>query len=159
MNILTEDQATSRNLALPGDALLATVDPEFIAELQLNGTFVEYNQQVIVGAGEPLDYVICIVCGEAIISRYDENYAKSRVGTLGSGQWFGELGLFLRAPTTDELSARGEVVVWRIASDTLRDLFFRRPAAVQLLYNFAVLLAQKLVLTNTGSVVLSTATQ
>jgi len=34
------------------DGLLTGVSPEFISELQNNGTFVEYNQQTIVSAGQ-----------------------------------------------------------------------------------------------------------
>jgi hypothetical protein len=44
MNILTEQQVRARQLSLPCDGLLTGVGREFIAELQLNGTFVEYNQ-------------------------------------------------------------------------------------------------------------------
>jgi hypothetical protein len=36
------------------------------------------------------------------------------------------------------------VILWTIPPDTLRDLFFSSPAAVQLLFNFGILLAQKL---------------
>jgi hypothetical protein len=36
------------------------------------------------------------------------------------------------------------VILWTIPPDTLRDLFFASPAAVQLLFNFGILVAQKL---------------
>lgn len=157
MNIITEDQAAARDLRLPRGGLLTDVDDSFVAELQTSGTFVEYNQQIIAPAGAPLDFVICVVAGEALVSRDDENYRKSRVGTLAEGQWFGELSLFVFAPTNEELSARGEVVVWRIGAETLRDLFFRRPEAVQLLYNFGVLVAQKFVLKSADNVAVSVA--
>jgi hypothetical protein len=39
----------------------------------------------------------------------------------------------------------------------VRDLFFRRPAAVQLLYNFGVLIAHKFILKSSGNVAVSTA--
>jgi len=44
----------------------------------------------------------------------------------------------------EEAFAEGEVILWTIPPDTLRDLFFSTPSAVQLLFNFGVLLAQKL---------------
>jgi CRP-like cAMP-binding protein len=44
----------------------------------------------------------------------------------------------------EEAFAYGEVILWTIPPDTLRELFFSTPAAVQLLSNFGVLLAQKL---------------
>jgi hypothetical protein len=44
----------------------------------------------------------------------------------------------------EEAFAEGEVILWTIAPDTLRDLFFTVPAAVQLLFNFGIFLAQKL---------------
>jgi hypothetical protein len=50
----------------------------------------------------------------------------------------------LRAPADEDAFAQGEVILWTIPPDTLRDLFFGSPAAVQLLFNFGVLLAEKL---------------
>ena len=158
MNILTDDQALARQLKLPTDGLLSGVAPEFIEELQTNGTFVEYNQQVITVAGEPLDYVLCIVSGEARLSRTNENYGKSRIGSLGPGQWFGEIALFIRLPSREELFAAGDVIVWTIAIDTLRDVFFQNSAAVQLLYNIGVSLAQRLSVQNDSTVAVTAAT-
>lgn len=145
MNILTEEQAAARQLRLPEGGLLTDVPAAFVEELQLNGTFNEYNQQVIAPGGQPFDFVICIVTGEANLSRPNENYGKRRLASLTRGQWFGEANLFVRAPSTDELFAVGEVVVWSIATETLRDMLLTRFEGVQLLFNFGVLLAQKLV--------------
>ena len=117
---------------------------EFIAELQLHGTFVEYNQQTIASAGQPADNVFCVISGRVDISRPNEDFGKAHVASLGPGQWYGERDLFLRAPSDEEVFAEGEVILWTIPPDTLRDLFFSSPAAVQLLFNFGVLLAQKL---------------
>ena len=64
--------------------------------------------------------------------------------TLAPGQWYGEREVFLRVPTDEEAFAEGEVILWTIPPDTLRDLFFTMPGAVQLLFNFGILLAQKL---------------
>lgn len=145
MNILSEPQARARQLSLPHDGLLTGVSPEFISELQNNGTFVEYNQQTIVGAGQPADYTFCVISGRVTISRRSDDFSKSHVATLGPGQWHGARDLFLRVPSEEEAFAEGEVILWTIAPDSLRDLFFSSPAAVQLLFNFGVLLAQKLV--------------
>jgi CRP-like cAMP-binding protein len=75
---------------------------------------------------------------------------------LGRGQWFGEANLFVRAPSRDELFAAGEVIVWSIATETLRDMLLSRPEAVQLLFNFGVLLAQKLVVQPHSAATLTT---
>ncbi len=144
MNILSEQQARARQLSLPRDGLMTGVSEEFIAELQLNGTFVEYNQQTIVNAGHPADYIFCVISGRVQLSRRNDDFGKVHVGTLGPGQWYGAREVFLRVPADDEAFAEGEVICWTIAPDTLRDLFFASPAAVQLLFNFGVLLAQKL---------------
>lgn len=144
MNILTEQQARDRQLTLPRDGLLTGVGSEFIAELQVNGTFVEYNQQTIVSAGRPTDYIFCVISGRVNISRRNDDFGKSHVGTLGHGQWYGERDVFLRVPAEDEAFAEGEVILWTIPPDTLRELFFSSPGAVQLLFNFGILLAQKL---------------
>ena len=144
MNILSEQQARARQLALRQDGLLTGVSPEFIAELQANGTFVEYNQQTIVGAGQPVDYIFCVITGRVDVSRRNEDFGKTHVASLGPGQWYGEREVFLRVAAEEEAFAQGEVILWTIAPDSLRDLFFSSPAAVQLLFNFGVLLAQKL---------------
>jgi len=144
VNILTEQQARDRQLALPRDGLFTGVSNEFIAELQVNGTFVEYNQQTIVSAGRPTDYIFCVISGRVNISRRNDDFGKSHVGTLGSGQWYGERDVFLRVPAEDEAFAEGEVILWTIPPDSLRELFFASPGAVQLLFNFGTLLAQKL---------------
>ena len=144
MNILSEQQARARQLTLPQDGLMTGVSPDFIAELQLNGTFVEYNQQTIVSAGRPGDSIFCVISGRVELSRRNEDYGKVHVATLGPGQWYGERDIFLRAPAEEEAFAEGEVILWTIPPDTLRDLFFASPAAVQLLFNFGILLAQKL---------------
>jgi CRP-like cAMP-binding protein len=144
MNILSEQQARARQLSLPRDGLLTGVSEEFIAELQLNGTFVEYNQQTIISAGRPADYISCVISGRVDLSRRLEGLTKVHVATLGPGQWFGEREIFLRAPADEEAFAEGEVILWTIPPDTLRDLFFASPPAVQLLFNFGTLLAQKL---------------
>jgi CRP-like cAMP-binding protein len=147
VNILSEQQARARQLSLPHDGLLSGVNEEFIAELQLKGTFVEYNQQTIVSAGQPADYIFCVISGRVHLSRSNENYSKAQVGTLGPGQWYGEREVFLRVPADEEAFAEGEVILWTISPDALRDLFFESPAAVRLLFNFGVLLAQKLAAT------------
>jgi CRP-like cAMP-binding protein len=66
------------------------------------------------------------------------------VATLGPGEWYGEREVFLRLPAEEEAFAQGEVILWTIPPDILRDLFFAFPGAVQLLFNFGTLLAQKL---------------
>lgn len=144
MNILSEQQARERQLALPRDGLLSGVREEFISELQVNGTFVEYNQQTVVSAGRPADCIFCVVAGRVRLSRRNEDFGKVHVGTLAPGQWYGEREVFLRAPAEEEAFAEGEVILWTIAPDTLRDLFFASPGAVQFLFNFGTLLAQKL---------------
>jgi CRP-like cAMP-binding protein len=144
MNILSEEQAATRQLALPRQGLLDGLSPEFIAELQVAGAFVEYNQQVVVSAGELVDYVSCIAIGRVKISRLDADYAKAEVAKLGTGEWFGETNLFLRAPSAEEVYADGEAIIWTIPADTLRNLFFQEPEGVQLLFNIATRFAQKL---------------
>jgi CRP-like cAMP-binding protein len=144
VNILSEQQARARQLSLPHDGLLTGVNEQFIAELQLNGTFVEYNQQTIVAAGRPTDYIFCVISGRVHVSRRNDDFGKTHVATLGPGQWFGDRDVFLRVPAEEEAFAEGEVILWTIAPDSLRELFFASPAAVQLLFNFGVVLAQKL---------------
>jgi CRP-like cAMP-binding protein len=144
VNILSEQQARARQLSLPRDGILTGVSEEFIAELQLNGTFVEYNQQTIVSAGRPADYIFCVISGRVDLSRRNEDFGKAHVAALGPGQWYGEREVFLRVPTDEEAFAEGEVILWTIPPDTLRELFFASPDAVQLLFNFGALLAQKL---------------
>ena len=144
MNILAEPQARARQLSLPRDGLLTGVSEEFIAELQLQGTFVEYNQQTIVSAGYPNDSIFCVISGRVDLSRRNDDFGKAHIATLGPGQWYGEREVFLRVPAEEEAFAEGEVILWTIPPDTLRDLFFSSPAAVQLLFNFGILLAQKL---------------
>jgi CRP-like cAMP-binding protein len=144
MNILSEQQARARQLTLPEDGLLSGVNADFIAELQSNGTFVEYNQQTILSAGQPADYLFCVISGRVDVSRPNENFGKTHVATLGPGQWYGEREVFLRAAAEEEAFAQGEVILWTIPPDSLRVLFFSSPNAVQLLFNFGVLLAQKL---------------
>jgi CRP-like cAMP-binding protein len=144
VNILSEQQARARQLVLPQDGLLTGVSEQFIAELQLQGTFVEYNQQTIVSAGQPADYIFCVISGRVELSRPTDDFGKAHVGTLGPGQWYGERDVFLRVPAEEEAFAEGEVILWTIPPDTLRDLFFASPDAVQLLFNFGILIAQKL---------------
>ncbi len=144
MNIIYDPQARARQLRLPPEGLLSDLSREFIGELQLRGTFVEYNQQLIVNAGHPVDYIFCVISGRVNIYRANDNYGKAHVTTLGAGQWYGEMQLFLGTVAEEEVFAVGEVVIWTIPPDRLRDFFFTSPAAVRLLYNFGVLLAQKL---------------
>jgi CRP-like cAMP-binding protein len=144
MNILSEHQARARQLSLPRDGLLTGVSREFVAELQLNGSFAEYNQQTIVNAGQPADCVFCVIDGRVVVSHRNDNFGKVFVAALGPGQWYGEREVFLPTASQEEAFAEGEVILWTIPPDTLRDLFFASPAAVQLLYNFGVLLTQKL---------------
>lgn len=113
---------------------------EFISDLQAAGSFVEYNQQTIVNAGRPADYIFCVIAGRVDVSRRHDEFDKAHVATLGPG----EREVFLRAATEEEAFAQGEVILWTISPDSLRDLFFSSPDAVQLLFNFGVLLAQKL---------------
>lgn len=157
MNILTEAQVAARGLSLPAGGMLTDVPGEFIAELQIHGTFVEYNQQVIAPAGQLVDYVICVISGHALLSRRDDHYTKAKMGSLAAGQWFGEMSLFVDTPAREELFAEGEVIVWTVAPDTLRDLFFRSAGSTQLLYNLATVLAQKLAVKGDGNVAVSTA--
>src|SRR5204862_130993 len=79
MNVISEQQARARQLALPRDGLLTGVSDEFIAELQLNGTFVEYNQQTVISAGQPAEYIFCVISGRVELSR--------RAGPLDLARW------------------------------------------------------------------------
>jgi CRP-like cAMP-binding protein len=144
VNILAEPQVHARQLSLPRDGLLTGVSGEFIDELQVHGAFVEYNQQTIASAGSPTDYIFCVISGRVDLSRPNDDFGKAHLATLGPGQWYGEREVFLRVPAEEEAFAKGEVILWTIPPDTLRDLFFSSPAAVQLLFNFGILLAQKL---------------
>ena len=144
MNILSEQQAHARQLSLPRDGLLSGVSEEFIAQLENAGTFIEYNQQTIVGASQPADSIFCVITGRVDVLRRNEEFGKTHVATLGPGQWYGERDVFLRAAADEEAFAQGEVILWTIPPDSLRDLFFSSPDAVRLLFNFGVLLAQKL---------------
>jgi CRP-like cAMP-binding protein len=144
VNILSEQQARARQLSLPRDGLLTGVSEEFIVELQLHGTFVEYNQQTIANAGRPADYIFCVISGRVDLWRRNDDFGKVHVAALGPGQWYGEREVFLRVPAEEEAFAEGEVILWTIPPDTLRDLFFASPGAVQLLFNFGILVAQKL---------------
>lgn len=148
MNLLSDEQAAARQFALPANGLLEGVSPEFIAELQASGVFVEYNQEVIVSAGELVDYVSCIVAGELKISRLDADYARAQVGRLRAGEWFGETHIFVRIPSREEVFADGEVVLWTMPPDALRKLFFDEPRAVQLLFNIAARMAERLAARN-----------
>jgi hypothetical protein len=85
MNILSEQQERARQLSLPRDGLLTDVSREFVAELQLNDTFVEYNQQMIVNAGRPADYVFCVIDGRVNISRRNDNFGKGPLAALDPG--------------------------------------------------------------------------
>ena len=114
MNILSEQQAQARQLSLPPDGLLTGVSPEFIAELQINGTFVEYNQQTIVNAGLPAEYIFCVISGRVNISRPNDDFGKSHVAALGPGQWYGVREVFLRVASEEEAFAEGEVILWTI---------------------------------------------
>ncbi len=144
MNILSEEQADARQLALPHAGLLEGLSAEFLAALQSTGVFAEYNQQAIVTAGEQLDYVSCIVAGRAKISRLDADYARVPVARLVAGEWIGEMNIFARFPSTEEIFADGETVIWTVPADTMRDLFFRETEGTQLLFNVTQRLAQKL---------------
>ena len=144
MNILSEQQVRARQLSLPRDGLLTGVSEEFITELQLNGTFIEYNQQKVVAAGQPAEYIFCVIAGRVEVSRRNEDFGKAHVATLEPGQWYGERDIFLRTAAEENAFAEGEVILWTIPADTLRDLFFASLGGVQLLFNFGVLLAQKL---------------
>jgi CRP-like cAMP-binding protein len=144
MNVLSEDQAATRQLILPSGGVLEGLPSEFLVDLQCNGAFVEYHQQVIVAAGETMDFVSCVVAGRVKTSRLDADYAKAPVATLGAGEWFGLANLFTRDASRKEVYADGEVVIWTISPDTLRQLFFNDPNGTQLLYNIAQSLAEKL---------------
>lgn len=144
MNIVSEDQAAARQLALPPLGLLLDLSPEFITELQTAGAFVEYSQQVVVAAGELVDYVSCLVAGRVKISRLDADYGKAEVARLGAGDWFGETNLFVRVPSAEEVYADGEVVIWTMSADTMRNLFSQGSEGPELLFNIATRLAQKL---------------
>lgn len=123
--------------------MLEDLSSDFIAVLQGAGAFVEYNQQAIVSAGEMVEYVCCIIAGRVRISRRDPDYGKANLARLGAGEWFGEMHLFLREPLREEIFADGEVVLWTIAPDALRKLFFEEAEGVQLLYNIAARLASR----------------
>lgn len=145
MNIISEEQAIARQLALPHGGLLEGLPAEFIANLQAAGAFVEYNQQGMIAAGEVVDYVSCIVAGRTKIARVDRAGAKGEAVLLGAGEWFGAANLFVHVPSALEIEADGEVVIWTISAAILRELCFRDPQGTQLLFNFGVLLAEKLV--------------
>ena len=129
MNILSEQQARARQLSLPHDGLLTDVNREFVAELQVNGTFAEYNQQTIASAGQPADNVFCVIAGRVHISRRNDNFGKMHVATLVPGQWWGVKDVFLRTASDEEAFAEGEVILWTISPDTLRARLLAAEAA------------------------------
>ncbi len=112
MNLLSEEQARARQLSLPRDGLLTGVSPAFVAELQLNGTFVEYYQQMIVNAGAASR--LRFLCDRRSCQHFapERQLGKVPLATLGPGQWCGERDVFLRPPSEEEAFAEGKVILW-----------------------------------------------
>jgi hypothetical protein len=144
MNTLSEQQARARQLSLPRDWSAHRRESRIRrrAATQRHVRGIQSANDGQHGAARRLRFL----CDRWSRQHFapERQLRKSAPRALGPGQWYGEREVFLRTALEEETFAEGAVILWTIPPDTLRDLFFASPAAMQLLYNFGVLLAQRL---------------
>ncbi len=83
--------------------------------------------QIIVREGETADAFYLMADGEAEVLRSGSN-GDEVIGTMGPGQFFGELGLLMGAPRTATVRAKTEVEVFILDPDEFSDLVARSSA-------------------------------
>lgn len=86
---------------------------------------VKFNAgQTIVRQGDPSDNFYLIASGEVEVFR-DADGAEEKIGEMGPGQFFGELGLLMTAPRTATVKAKTEVELFALDPDEFSDLVAR----------------------------------
>jgi hypothetical protein len=77
---------------------------------------------IVIREGEPSDRFFVIAKGEALIVRRDESGADRTLGTLGPGDYFGEVGILSGHPRNATVRAKTSLEVLVLDDDAFRTL-------------------------------------
>lgn len=75
---------------------------------------------MILRQGDPADRFYIVARGEVVVTRRDPAGQEVQVATLGSGQYFGEIGLLSHMPRTASVWAKTDVEVLALDQDEFR---------------------------------------
>jgi hypothetical protein len=139
--------------SVPADALgqfsvFANLSAEELAQLAALGkTFDVATDTLIVRTGDPCDAVYFVLAGGlrvrllvGVVDQQDKTLCQ-----LGTGEFFGELGMFLQSKRTADVVAQTDSRLFRIDTNAFRLLVKQIPAlAAPILYGVGVTMAQRI---------------
>ncbi len=93
--------------------------------------FVLGKPERIVTAGSSHTSMYLIAYGTAEVYEVDEHGRETYMATIGEGETIGLMSLLTGAPQRTTIRAKEELGVWEISSDSLHDLFEKKPAIMK----------------------------
>lgn len=145
MNSLTHEQARARQAQITASGVLDGLDSQQVADIEGMGVYMDYNRELVVADGHPLEHFFYIVKGGFEVSKVSaETKKKTILATINEGQCFGEMSFLTQAPASANVTAETEVIAWAIPHASLRQFIETHPGGVRLGLNIATLLARRI---------------
>ena len=108
--------------------VFGTNDPGLLAELSRSCDWVRFEGgQVIFRQGDEADAAYVIVSGRVDVTAVSPDGEERRVGELGPGEVFGELGLIVNAARSATVTTRRDTLIVRFPRPVFELLMDRRP--------------------------------
>lgn len=104
---------------------------------------------VLFRRGDKADAMFLIESGTLAVVLEVEGAGRSELRRLGAGQFLGEMALYRSEPRTAAVEAVGEVRLWRLPAEKLREMESRQPQLAMALHrHVASLLAERVSFSN-----------
>jgi CRP-like cAMP-binding protein len=102
---------------------LPRLSPQQAARYLPNFKLISYRSgEVIVRQGDPADMFYIITMGHAEVVNHRPGGEDLVLGQLGTGEWFGEMGLILGRPRTATVRATSDVEVMGLDRKNFQEL-------------------------------------
>ncbi len=144
MRSIPADQVAEMQLHITATGVFSDLDPQQLADLDHQGIYMEYRDELVTADGDTPGYFFFIIQGTFEVDKLNvETKKKTVLAAIGKGECFGEMSFFTSAPASANVVAIGQVICWAIPHNSLRDFISSHPGGACLAIQIASLLARR----------------
>ena len=144
MNTIPPDQISRLKKRLSPVGVFEGLQPEQVRDLEGQGIYLQYHQELVVADSQAVGHFFFIVEGGFEVSRINPDHGRPVVlANINDGQCFGEMSFLTGAPASANVMAAGHVTCWAIPHEALRGFISSHPGGAALAVNVAALLARR----------------
>ena len=144
MRSIPTDQVAVMQLHIIANGVFSGLDPQQLADLEHQGVYMEYQDELVTADGDTPGYFFFIIQGVFEVDKLNvETKKKTVLATIHKGECFGEMSFFTGAPASANVVAVGKVICWAIPHHSLRDYISSHTGGARLAIQIASLLARR----------------